>query len=360
MPVTYLGLPLSIRRLRKVHFKPLLDAFQRKLDGWKSTLLSSAGRQTLVKAILTALPLHFMQVIQLPAWLIKHLDGIRRSFFWKGKSKCLGGHCLVNWNKCCTPKSTGDLGFLNLNLQNQALLLRLLWKLYAEPYSTWSTTIQALYGTRDVALLAHNNLLSHGLSDILKYLPFFSVSINSLGTDPSQSWRWTNSGIYTSASAYTILFNPRISSPYHRKLWKLRVPPKVKIFIWLLLQDRLLTQSNLLLRNWPTNEGCPCCLAGPLKTAHHLFLDCPLASSIWTSVQQLFNFPTLLLIDDLLAFWLTNRSTLGSEWDTIWAATNWTIWKERNNRIFNSLTKPLFLLEKEIESLVVFWKAFVG
>ncbi|KAJ4799837.1 RNA-directed DNA polymerase (reverse transcriptase)-related family protein [Rhynchospora pubera] len=296
MPVTYLGLPLSIRRLKKIHFKPLLDAFQRKLDGWKSRFLSSAGRLTLVKAVLTALPLHYMQVIQLPHWLIK-------------------------------------------------------------PSSTWASTIQSLYGTKDTALLVHNNLLSNGLTNIMKFLPFFSASIDLSNNNPAMSWRWTASGLYTSASAYAMLSDSGVRSPYHLKLWKVKAPPKVKIFIWLLLQDRLLTQQNLLLRNWPANIGCPCCLARPFETAIHLFLHCHMASSIWNKVRQHYSLPTFSLTDDLLGFWLTNRSADYDLWDTIWAATNWTIWKERNNRIFNSLAKPSFILVREITALVGPWKA---
>ncbi|KAJ3700817.1 hypothetical protein LUZ61_004522 [Rhynchospora tenuis] len=317
MPVTYLGLPLSISKLKKVHFKPLIDAFQRKLDGWKIRFLSSAGRLTLVKVVLTALPLHYMQVIQLPVWLVDHLDGIRRRFFWKGKDKCLGGHCLVNWSKCCTPKCAGGLGILNLTLQNQALLIRWLWKLVAEPNSTWTSTILALYGTKDTAILSHNNLLSHGLSDIMKYLPFFYASIIISSNDPTVAWRWTNSGAYTSASAYALLADPGVRSPYHLKLWKLKAPLKVKIFLWLLLQDRLLTQRNLLLRNWPANDRCACCSAHPLETASHLFLCCPLASSIWTRMRYLYNLPPSSFSDDLTAFWLTNRPSTKSDWDII-------------------------------------------
>ncbi|KAJ4816106.1 RNA-directed DNA polymerase (reverse transcriptase)-related family protein [Rhynchospora pubera] len=356
-PVTYLGLPLSIRRLKKIHFRPLIDAFQRKLDGWKSTFLSPAGRLTLVKSVLSALPLHYMQVIHLPAWLINLLDGIRRSFFWKGKDKCLEGHCLVNWSKCCIPKRSGGLGILNLTLQNQALLIRWLWKLNAEPNSTWSTTILSLYGTRDTNLLSQCSLLSHDFKDIFKFLPFFSASIDLSNDNPALSWRWTNSGVYTSASAYSILADPGGRSPYHRRLWKLKTAPRVKIFLWLLLQDRLLTQQNLLRRNWPANDGCCCCLARPLETADHLFLHCPLASSIWNRVQQHFNLPALSFTEELPAFWLTNRLTTGAAWDTIWAATNWSIWKERNNRIFNSVAKPPFLILQEIVALAVCWFA---
>lgn len=48
-PRKYLGLPLHIRKLRKVEVQPLIDKIGARLPGWKGRLLSTAGRETLVK-----------------------------------------------------------------------------------------------------------------------------------------------------------------------------------------------------------------------------------------------------------------------------------------------------------------------
>ncbi|KAJ1693012.1 hypothetical protein LUZ63_009710 [Rhynchospora breviuscula] len=357
MPVTYLGLPLSIRRLKKIHYKPLIDAFKRKLDGWKAKYLSSAGRLTLVKSVLSALPLHYMQVLNLPTWLIKHLDGIRRRFFWKGKDKCLGGHCLVNWKRCCLPKKAGGLGILDLALQNQALLIKWLWKLKSEPYATWSTTILNLYGSLDIPSLSTNHLLSYGLKDILMYKDFFLASVATHSDNHEPLWRWSANGTYSSASAYSVLADPGTRTEYHNKLWILKAPPRVKIFLWLLLLNRLLTQQNLILRNWPANDGCPSCTGHEFETAMHLFVDCNFARNIWDLAQQHFDLPLLQFPSNLQSFWLNNRVRLGASWDTIWAAASLTIWKERNNMIFSQAANPPFLLLREILALVCSWNS---
>ncbi|KAJ3701347.1 hypothetical protein LUZ61_005052 [Rhynchospora tenuis] len=243
-------------------------------------MLSSVGRLILVKSVLSALTLHYMQVFNLPTWLITHLDGIRRRFFWKGNDKCLGGHCLVNWKKCCLPKRSGGLGILDLSVQNQALLLRWLWKLKADPNVPWSVTVQNLYGSLDGHTFSGNHLVSNGLKEILLFKDFFLASITTDVNSHATLWRWTSSEIYSSSSAYSILVDPGIRSSYYLVLWKLNIPPRVKIFIWLLLQDRLLTQHNLNIQNWPTNDGCPCCPGNALETSLHLFLLCPLAKCI--------------------------------------------------------------------------------
>ncbi|KAJ1689817.1 hypothetical protein LUZ63_013972 [Rhynchospora breviuscula] len=354
LPITYLGLPLSIRRPRKIHFQPLISAFQRKLNGWKARFLSLGGRLILVKSVLTALPLHYMQVLKLPPWLLKHLEGIRRRFFWKGKDKCLGGHCLVNWSKCCLPKENGGLGILDLQRQNQALLMKWLWKLKHEPTSVWSSTVQLLYRTTDINDLSICGT-SYGLTDILQQGPLFNLSfVHAIGNFPA-TWKLTPNGIFSSASVYQFISNTGVLSKFHPFLWKMKSPPRVKIFLWLLLQDRLLTQQNLIMRGWPSATSCSNCNGGFIESADHLFLQCQYAISVWSLVQMRFKLPLLDFTLDIGDFWLSLRIPSIKDWDIIWAAASWNIWKARNKRIFSSVDTSPYLLLKEICSCVRSW-----
>jgi hypothetical protein len=56
-PGKYLGLPLHTRRLRKIEVQPLIDKIAARLPGWKGKFLSSSGRETLVKTVLSSLPI---------------------------------------------------------------------------------------------------------------------------------------------------------------------------------------------------------------------------------------------------------------------------------------------------------------
>ncbi|KAM0837307.1 hypothetical protein ACQ4PT_061749 [Festuca glaucescens] len=55
LPCKFLGLPLSLRKLRKVDFQPLLDRIASRLACWKAKLLSATGRLVLLNAVLSAL-----------------------------------------------------------------------------------------------------------------------------------------------------------------------------------------------------------------------------------------------------------------------------------------------------------------
>lgn len=62
----YLGAPLWIGTPKRHHFNQLLDRFLSKLSGWKLRLLSSAGREILVRHVLSSLPTHIAMVLPLP------------------------------------------------------------------------------------------------------------------------------------------------------------------------------------------------------------------------------------------------------------------------------------------------------
>jgi hypothetical protein len=108
-PGKYLGLPLHFRNVRRIDVQPLIDKINKRLAGWKGRLLSKAGRETLVKAVLSAQPIYHLTVFPAQKWLLKRIDKLRRSFLWKGNSPefCNGGHCLINWSTTFLPKNKG-------------------------------------------------------------------------------------------------------------------------------------------------------------------------------------------------------------------------------------------------------------
>ena len=56
--MTYLGLPLSVKRLKAVHFLPLEDKVARRLAPWIGHLMAAPRRAIMVKAVLTAIAIY--------------------------------------------------------------------------------------------------------------------------------------------------------------------------------------------------------------------------------------------------------------------------------------------------------------
>ena len=115
-PYKYLGLPLSIRKLTKADLQPIVDKIADMLLGWKAALMSTAGRAVLVKAVLTAIPVYLLIALDVPKWLLRAIDKLRRAFLWKGRRLVNGGHCPVTWERACRPEELGGLGIHNLEI----------------------------------------------------------------------------------------------------------------------------------------------------------------------------------------------------------------------------------------------------
>ncbi|KAJ1702307.1 hypothetical protein LUZ63_002086 [Rhynchospora breviuscula] len=145
LPIDYLGLPLTMQKPDRACFQSILDKIEQRLSGWKSRLLSRAGRLVLASSVLSALPSYFMAVFKLPAWLIKSIDKARRRFIWGVNSQGNTRIPLLSWQHVCLPKAAGGLGLPDLHLQNLALLLKWLWRLYNAPLSLWSSVSRLLY-----------------------------------------------------------------------------------------------------------------------------------------------------------------------------------------------------------------------
>lgn len=58
---SYLGFPMVAGRMTKQHFNYLLDKMNTKIQNWSIRFLSKAGRATLAKSVLNAMPVYSME-----------------------------------------------------------------------------------------------------------------------------------------------------------------------------------------------------------------------------------------------------------------------------------------------------------
>jgi hypothetical protein len=79
-PCTYLGLPLSDKRLHKEDLQPVVDKLAAKVKGWNKGQCSMDARLLLVKHVLSAMHIYQLLVLDPPIWLTTAIDKMRRGF----------------------------------------------------------------------------------------------------------------------------------------------------------------------------------------------------------------------------------------------------------------------------------------
>jgi hypothetical protein len=67
--------------------------------------------------------------------------------------------------------------------------------------------------------------------------------------------------------------------PFNMNTWSLKVPLKIKIFMWYVYKCVILTKDNLARKNWYGDLKCSFCNAD--ENIQHLFFDYPLVIFIW-------------------------------------------------------------------------------
>eukprot|EP00268_Persea_americana_P014029 TRINITY_DN16210_c0_g1_i2.p1 TRINITY_DN16210_c0_g1~~TRINITY_DN16210_c0_g1_i2.p1 ORF type:complete len:280 (+),score=35.24 TRINITY_DN16210_c0_g1_i2:349-1188(+) len=128
LPVLYLRMPLCSGRVSKSLWNPVLERVEGKLSSWKAKYLSIGGRATLIKSVLSNLPVYYFSIFRCPVSIIKRLERLQIDFLWHGTSSQKKLH-LVDWESICKPKDEGGLGIRPLKKMNQALLGKWLWRI---------------------------------------------------------------------------------------------------------------------------------------------------------------------------------------------------------------------------------------
>lgn len=107
--------------------------------------------------------------------------------------------------------------------------------------------------------------------------------------------RWTGSkeGTYSVKKAYRIAQDEKkiqqmnkastsyvIDSRLWTRIWTLNTIPRVRNFIWRIINNAVASKEALYKRKCSSNPLCPIC-DNEVETLEHLFLLCPWAKSVW-------------------------------------------------------------------------------
>ena len=87
LPITYLGIPLTVGRPTAAQLQPLVDGIAGRLPSWKANLMNKPGRLALVKSVLSAIPVHQLLAYAPPKKTLRQIEKIERDFLWAGRGQ---------------------------------------------------------------------------------------------------------------------------------------------------------------------------------------------------------------------------------------------------------------------------------
>ncbi|KAG6641550.1 hypothetical protein CIPAW_09G081400 [Carya illinoinensis] len=315
--MTYLGIHTTFNRSKKEDYKEMLEKINKRLEGWKSKLLSQAGRSMLIRTVASTIHTYQMSTHMLPKSIYKSLNikgglGLRKmesmnvallaKTGWEMSQPNVG-----IWHKLLTKKYLKSTTFTNVASKNTDSSL---WKgiLKTRPLLEKCMCFNITNGSSvkvwfDLWIPSMKNFkplplnpqidLSQGLkvSDLinqinrlwdLQKLQLFFQPTNRFIWTKTQNGRFSIKSAHHIASNMTSSINTVIPNISWKKIWKFKIHDRHKFLLWKILWNILPTRERLkrFISSIPSTN-CHFC-DGSEETLLHLFIECPLSRILWS------------------------------------------------------------------------------
>nr|XP_023888394.1 uncharacterized protein LOC112000487 [Quercus suber] len=321
----YLGLPSFIGRNKKACFTQIKERIWAKMQGWKEKLLSQAGKEIMIKAVVQSIPTYSMSVFKLPMGLCKDIEAMIHKYGLPGHkwlSKTIPGLVV-------SPRP-------NANLNKVSDLL--------------------LHNPRQWNLDLIDNVFYPWEVDVIK-----GIYVSEDSTEDNLIWPLTPSGDYFVKSAYKMLssanlnFKARSSSLEGLKgvwkgIWQIRALNRVRHFLWRDVKDPLPMKMNFHQRHVVGDALCLLCDDTQESILHSLWY-CEQAQVVWRSLRSfapLYEKHHRTFMDLFKSVLLQNSS-----FHVAWFATiAWCLWQWRNILWEHQPTWPLLDVGQRARNLV--------
>ena len=264
-------------------------------------------------------------------------EGIEFNWFKDGVTRKVGnGRSTSFWLYICVGNSPLCVGFPHLfSISNQKeAMVGDMWR-SSDGVHDW------LFSWRRRLFIWEEGLLN----DLMMVLQ------SNRGGQAEDGWWWSpeEGGFFWVKSSYNVLLerlvlteeSNMVEEAIFKVLWKSATPSKVIAFSFALLLDRIPTRSNLLMRNVLPSGGPVTCVwcNVEVETSNHVFLHCEAVKVVWIKICLWLelSFISLSNLFSHIEGWRNggNSNKLKRVYLLIWNAVIWSIWTERNNRIFN-------------------------
>ncbi|XP_050231746.1 uncharacterized protein LOC126680641 [Mercurialis annua] len=192
-----------------------------------------------------------------------------------------------------------------------------------------------------------NSALVSRLFDEEDYAAILNIPIPYSHVADRLVWDFTKDGQYTVKSGYykellikdagvdSHSYFPSLRKSEWKVLWQLKIPSKIRIFIWKLLHKGIPIAEGLNFRI-KSNLNCPHC--HEKEDIHHMLFNCDFARRTWflSDLHLISGQIPNQTFDVIWSNFLSNlHSAAEREWFlSVFAFNAWSIWKARNSAVF--------------------------
>eukprot|EP00253_Pinus_taeda_P023451 PITA_23451 len=409
LPSRYLGAPLTLKPWQKVHWEKVLANMERRCKHWTNRALNFAGRLVLTKAILQAIPQYMLSILPAPKGVLDQIRCIQRAFLWSGNNE-KKKWSLVAWKKLCRPKNRGGLNLVDPHTTNRVCGAKIWWKWisntnlpwashWKEKYrptssnlelirlqdnpNAWQQTPKLESPALQPLIQAHQseghervyqywnassedpewrewktfNLDQHGMpqqviQDLNQQIQKRRIRIAA--ENDKLRWGPKGNGDFSLKEARSVIEqveHPDIV-PWADKVWDNFQWPKIRTFLWLLMQKKTLTWENLQKKGFQGPSKCHMCQQEE-ESMNHLLNSCEWASQLWLWMEAILEDTDRNRdsIQETITNWrkhFSRMNSVSSIWNCIPGFVTWTIWKERNRRVFTHETRSIDYAKESI------------
>ncbi|GMP84262.1 hypothetical protein CsSME_00037854 [Camellia sinensis var. sinensis] len=144
LPFMFLGMPFGASPRLKSTWDPIVKKFKLRLATWKRKHLSFGGRLTLIKSMLSSLPVYYLSLFKMHVSVIKELESIQAKLLWGGSDLKRKIH-MVKWSDVTRRRDAGGLGIRSLSVMNLHLLVKWWWRFGCTNRVLWKDILCSKY-----------------------------------------------------------------------------------------------------------------------------------------------------------------------------------------------------------------------
>jgi len=174
-------------------------------------------------------------------------------------------------------------------------------------------------------------------------------------------WKLEKNGIYSVRSAYRSIMENSLTVQQHRidgswnQLWRIKIPPRIKNFLWRVTRGCLPTRLRLHTRGVVCPLQCP--FSSEDEGSAHALFTCHKSAQCWQQMG-LWNEVSNVVsnVGNISTTIFEILQQLQSTQHPIFSTLMWSIWKNRNNKVWNDSSDTCQVICDRATTLLLSWR----